>query len=29
VRASLAAHGGHESFGIPSDLTRIEEVQPR
>jgi NitT/TauT family transport system substrate-binding protein len=29
VRASLAAHGGPESFGISSDFTRIEEVQPR
>jgi NitT/TauT family transport system substrate-binding protein len=29
VRAALAAHGGPESFGIPSDLTRTEQVQPR
>jgi NitT/TauT family transport system substrate-binding protein len=29
VRASLAAHGGPEAFGIPSDLTRTEQVQPR
>lgn len=28
VRAALDAHGGAASFGIPSDLTRVEEVQP-
>jgi NitT/TauT family transport system substrate-binding protein len=28
VRTALAAHGGPQSFGIPSDLTRIEQVQP-
>ncbi|WP_236981848.1 MULTISPECIES: ABC transporter substrate-binding protein [Mycobacterium] len=29
VRAALATHGGPESFGLPSDLTRNEQVQPR
>lgn len=28
VRAALDAHGGAARFGIPSDLTRTEEVQP-
>jgi NitT/TauT family transport system substrate-binding protein len=28
VRTALAAHGGTESFGLPSDLTRVEQVQP-
>nr|WP_240355535.1 ABC transporter substrate-binding protein [Mycobacterium bourgelatii] len=29
VRAALTAHGGPETFGLPSNLTRIEQVQPR
>lgn len=28
VRQSLFAHGGPSAFGLPTDLTRIEEVQP-
>ncbi|KAA0112029.1 ABC transporter substrate-binding protein [Mycolicibacterium sp. P1-5] len=28
VRHSLSSHGGPAAFGLPSDLTRIEEVQP-
>ncbi|OBJ61824.1 ABC transporter substrate-binding protein [Mycobacterium sp. 1423905.2] len=29
VRTALSAHGGPQAFGIPSDLTRTEQVQPR
>ncbi|GFG67568.1 ABC transporter substrate-binding protein [Mycobacterium kubicae] len=29
VRSALTAHGGPQTFGIPSDLTRTEQVQPR
>lgn len=29
VRHSLYSHGGPAAFGLPADLTRIEEVQPR
>lgn len=29
VRAALTAHGGPDAFGLPSDLTRNEQVQPR
>ncbi|OBA63206.1 ABC transporter substrate-binding protein [Mycobacterium sp. 1100029.7] len=28
VRTALTAHGGPESFGLPIDLTRVEQVQP-
>lgn len=28
VRHSLYSHGGPAAFGLPTDLTRIEEVQP-
>lgn len=28
VRIALAAHGGAESFGLPTNLSRVEQVQP-